>query len=258
MNWYKLAKQQEEERKWNRLLSWVGTGTILGLAIWISVSVTNLREEYARNPQAIEKKLIEYKNTVAEPNAIEPTVTDPNTIEPAVADPNAVEPAVADPNVVGYNLAKVSEMITRHEGKSSKMYLDTKGIPTVGIGFNLQRPDARSKLKDLGLDYDKVIKKKQFLTEKQINNLFKYSLERSIKLAKSFVSNFNEHPAHIQEVLIDMAFNLGPNNLAEFQKFKTALLKKDYAAAAKEMTSSKWHKQVGNRAIELEKIMREK
>ncbi len=255
MNWYKLAKQQEEEKKWNRLLSWVGTGTILGLAIWLSISVTNLREEYARNPQDVEQKLIKYKNTIAEPNTIKPTITDPNTVEPTVIDPNTVEPAVIDPNVIGYDLAKVSEMITRHEGKRNKMYLDTKGIPTVGIGFNLDRVDAKAKIKALGLDYNKVRSGKQLLTDKQIDSLFKYTLTEAITAAESFLSNFSEHPAHVQEVLINMAFNLGPNEFNGFDNLKTALLKKDYTTAVKEMINSKWHKQVKDRAIELEKIM---
>lgn len=255
MNWYKLAKQEEEEWKWNRLRSWVGTGAILGLAALLAISVTALREEYARNPQVIERKLVEYKNTVTDPNAIEPTITDPNAIEPTVTDPNAIEPTVTDPNTISYDLTKVSEMITRHEGKRNKMYLDTKGIPTVGIGFNLDRKDAKAQLKALGLDYNKVRSGKQLLTNKQIDSLFKYTLTEAIAVAKSFLSNFSEHPSHVQEILINMAFNLGPDRFSGFDNFKAALLKKDYQTAAKEMINSKWHKQVGNRAIELEKIM---
>ena len=101
MNWYKYCQKQEEEWRWDRLRSWVGTGAILGFAALLAISVTTLREEYARNPQVIERKLIEYKNTVTEPNVVE-LVDEPNDIEP-VAEPNFIEPIVepiAEPNVI--------------------------------------------------------------------------------------------------------------------------------------------------------------
>ena len=69
--------------------------------------------------------------------------------------------------------------------------------------------------------------------------------------------NFNEHPAQVQSVLVNMAFNLGPNKLAGFKDFKEALLRKDYQSAANEMINSKWYNQVGLRSEELVDIMRD-
>jgi len=53
-----------------------------------------------------------------------------------------------------------------------------------------------------------------------------------------------------------MAFNLGFNGLMQFKRMWKHLGRHDYPGAAKEMLNSKWAFQVGNRAIELAKIMR--
>lgn len=38
----------------------------------------------------------------------------------------------------------IESLVSTNEGKRSCVYKDTKGIPTIGIGFNLQRSDAKS------------------------------------------------------------------------------------------------------------------
>ena len=53
-----------------------------------------------------------------------------------------------------------------------------------------------------------------------------------------------------------MAFNLGPNRLAQFKNFKQALENNNFELAAKEMIDSRWYNQVGNRSKELVNIMR--
>jgi lysozyme len=59
-----------------------------------------------------------------------------------------------------------------------------------------------------------------------------------------------------QTVIANMVFNLGFNGLMQFKRMWKHLGTHDYPAAAKEMLDSKWARQVGNRAIELSKIMR--
>lgn len=58
-----------------------------------------------------------------------------------------------------------------------------------------------------------------------------------------------------QMVLIDMAFNLGINNLLQFKKTLQAIEQANYTEAAKEMLNSKWAIQVGKRALRLAKMM---
>jgi len=48
-------------------------------------------------------------------------------------------------------------MIAEAEGEESCVYNDSLGIPTIGIGFNLERSDAPALIAGLGLDYDSVL-----------------------------------------------------------------------------------------------------
>lgn len=54
-----------------------------------------------------------------------------------------------------------------------------------------------------------------------------------------------------------MCFNLGISGLLAFRRMAAACERGDYARAAAEMPASKWAKQVGGRAEELARIMRE-
>jgi lysozyme len=58
-----------------------------------------------------------------------------------------------------------------------------------------------------------------------------------------------------QRVLANMCFNLGISRLKGFVRMLSALRRKDFAAAAREMRSSKWAEQVGARAERLARLM---
>jgi lysozyme len=58
-----------------------------------------------------------------------------------------------------------------------------------------------------------------------------------------------------RSVLIEMVYNEGIEHLLGFVLLKAALVKNDYAAAAKEMLDSDWARRVGNRAQEMSLVM---
>lgn len=58
-------------------------------------------------------------------------------------------------------------------------------------------------------------------------------------------------------VVADMVFNLGLARFLKFKKTNAALLEGDYEKAAVEMEDSSWYRQVGRRAVKLQKIMRQ-
>lgn len=59
-----------------------------------------------------------------------------------------------------------------------------------------------------------------------------------------------------QQVIAEMAFNLGAGGLMNFVNMLAALKAGEYERAADEMVSSAWYRQVGNRAKTLERAMR--
>jgi GH24 family phage-related lysozyme (muramidase) len=138
-----------------------------------------------------------------------------------------------------------------------KTFKDSLGVPTIGIGFNLNKSGAKKRIEALGLDFAKVKAGTQNITKAQAEKLFSADVAQAKTDAKSFFSGVGTLSETRQNVLTNMAFNLGLARLNKFAALKKALAEKDYAKAAKEMLNSKWAKQVGKRATRLAKEMKE-
>lgn len=146
-------------------------------------------------------------------------------------------------------------MIERHEGRRNEVYKDSLGIPTIGIGYNLRNATAKEDLAKVGANLKEVLRGKQ-LSDDQVNELFRMSLDRALKDAKSYYPEFDKLPDAAKGVLVDMSFNLGLTKLKGFKDLKTALGKGNYNAAADAMIDSAWYKQVKTRGVKLVNIMR--
>jgi GH24 family phage-related lysozyme (muramidase) len=146
------------------------------------------------------------------------------------------------------NRGEIREWIERWEGRRSRVYTDTRGHPTIGVGFNLDRPDARGHIEDVGLDYDQVRAGLVELSDSQIDRLFDADVDRSIADARTLVANFDSIPETKQKVVVDMVFNLGARGFAAFRNTINAIEQEDWQRAAREMKDSRWYGQVGNRA----------
>ena len=147
----------------------------------------------------------------------------------------------------------VSALVSDHEGGiRPHVYMDTAAPanPTVGIGFNLNRPDAATALDGVGADYTKVRAGTADLTADQANRLFAQDMPAARARAAAFFPGLASLAPARQAVLIDMAFNIKPAKLAGFVKFKAALTAGDWATASREMLHSDWAGQTKSRAIE--------
>lgn len=135
------------------------------------------------------------------------------------------------------NLSRLKSHLERDEGKRAKPYRDTAGKLTAGIGRNLD---------DVQLSDD------------EIELMFANDVDRAITRAMNTVGSaaFGRLNDARQEVLVNMAFNLGARGLSRFVKFIAALEAGDYERAADEMVDSKWYNQVGDRGVRLEAQMR--
>jgi len=139
------------------------------------------------------------------------------------------------------------------EGVRNKVYLDSKGIPTVGIGFNLQDPANRRVLAQYGITNETL---KSGLSDRQIKILFEESLKRAKLDALKFLPDLYKHPVKVQNAVIDMAFNLGYPRLSKFKDFRNSLNQRNYKQASKDMLNSLWAKQVGKRATYLADLVK--
>lgn len=147
--------------------------------------------------------------------------------------------------------------IEHYEGRRRTAYVDTAGHPSVGIGFNLDRADASSKLAALGHDLARVRGGAVTLSDDEVDELFEPDLATAIEGAHRLVPGFDALSARRQHACVDLTFNLGASGFARFTKTLAALNAGDFETAARELESSRWYGQVGRRGPAVVAMMRE-
>jgi GH24 family phage-related lysozyme (muramidase) len=141
-------------------------------------------------------------------------------------------------------------LIVRHEGRRNKVYLDSMGIPTIGIGWNLQDPESEDVADFFGLNLPELISGQQVLTDAQIDAVFNYQLSRTISEASQLLQGFPTFPDEVQAVVCDMIFNMGLTRFSQFHLMIAALNVRNWKQAAVQAGDSLWAKQVPNRAAD--------
>ncbi len=122
------------------------------------------------------------------------------------------------------------------EGLRLFPYYDTVDKLTIGVGRNLT---------DVGITKEEAM----CLLD---NDITKVRTEIYQKLPWVATLNIER-----QNVLFNMAFNLGVPKLLEFKNTLYFIKLGYYETASKHMLNSKWARQVGDRAVRLAKIMRD-
>jgi lysozyme len=135
---------------------------------------------------------------------------------------------------MNYNKERLVDQLIRHEGMELKVYKDSLGIETIGVGRNLV---------DRGVTEEEA----RYLCNNDIE-----IVERELVQSFPIVSSLNDTRIR---VLLDMAFNVGLPRLRGFKRMWAALDNQDYVEAAKEMLDSKWARQVKTRAYTLARMM---
>jgi len=130
------------------------------------------------------------------------------------------------------NLDRVIEKLKQDEGFDGMPYEDKLGIPTIGYGTKLP------------------------ITEEEAEILLKHRLDKKILEISEKEPFFLDLPETAQEVIANMAYQLGVSGVLKFKKMWAALKNKNYQKAADEMLDSRWAKQTPNRAKRLAEIMR--
>ncbi len=154
------------------------------------------------------------------------------------------------------DIERLRALIAEHEGRRATAYKDSRGIPTVGVGFNLTRPDARQKISALGVNYDLLCQTTVTLTDAQIDTLLDADIAGALADARVCVGNFDALPEPAQMVVVDMIFNLGAAGFSKFKKMIGALEQGNLEQASKEMQDSAWYAQVKERGVADVALMR--
>ncbi len=128
------------------------------------------------------------------------------------------------------------ELLKVHEGYSQYVYECKLGVKTVGYGRNLES---------------------RGLTQKEAEYLLRNDIDEATNWCSVSLPYYKTLSVARKSVLVDMYVNLGATGLLKFKRMHAALGNSDYTRAAAEMLDSRWATQVGNRAIQLSKIMRD-
>lgn len=125
---------------------------------------------------------------------------------------------------------KLIEQLKRHEGVKLKPYRCTAGKLTIGIGRNIEDNGIR-------------MKEAMFMLR---NDLL--DIECELQVAFPWYIDLNDAR---RDALSNICYNIGLPRLKGFKLALAAMEAGDYEEAAEQFLDSRWHMQVGARAVEL-------
>lgn len=125
---------------------------------------------------------------------------------------------------------KLMDQLIAHEGLRLKVYLDSVGIETIGVGRNLRGKG---------------------ITHAEAMMLLEHDIDEVLTdLMASFPWFLTLDPVR-QRAVADMRFNLGPTRFRGFKRTLRMLSEGQYQLAAASAKDSLWFKQVKSRGVRI-------
>lgn len=136
----------------------------------------------------------------------------------------------------------VFEQLKIDEGVVYEIYHDHLGYPTFGVGHLVLESD-----EEHGQPVGTPV------SEERVKECFENDLNIAIRECDALYEDgtFDNLPDEVQQILVNMMFNMGRTRLSKFKKMHGAILEGDWKTAAVEGRDSKWYQQVTNRAERL-------
>ena len=132
------------------------------------------------------------------------------------------------------NMERLMKSVKAHEGYRNKVYLDSLGKRTVGVGH---------------LCVEDIWEDDKEYSEAMLMNILKDDLKNAIEGAERLLKGCRILDSLAEEIIIEMVFQLGETGVSKFKNMLKALKEgPDYQTAAIEMLDSRWAKQTPNRA----------
>ena len=139
------------------------------------------------------------------------------------------------------NMDRLLQSVKKHEGYRNKVYLDTLGKRTVGVGH---------------LCVEDFWEDNKEYPEEMLMNILKDDLKNAIQGSERLLKDCLVLDSLAREIIIEMVFQLGETGVSKFRNMLKALKVPDYQTAAIEMLDSRWAKQTPNRAKAMSDHMR--
>ena len=138
---------------------------------------------------------------------------------------------------------RLLKSVKEHEGYRNKVYLDSLGKRTVGVGHLC--------VEDFWED-NKEYEEKFLLT------ILEHDLKSAIKSAEELCSDCPDLDDLAKELIVEMVFQLGKTGVSKFRNMWKALQHDppNYERASLEMLDSRWASQTPNRAKKMSDHMR--
>ncbi|MEG3160927.1 glycoside hydrolase family protein [Sphingomonas sp. LB2R24] len=165
-----------------------------------------------------------------------------------------------------YDMARLSAEIARDEGDKLRVYRCTEGKRSIGRGRNLDDVGiSAEETRLLGITLTSCLTRG--ITQVQSDALFANDIKRSERDLDAKLPWWRTLNGVRQRVLLNMCFNMGIGRAPDAKRQITGagllgfygtlpkLQRGDWAGAVAGMKASKWHDQVGARAIRLEAMM---
>lgn len=138
------------------------------------------------------------------------------------------------------NYLKLKKRIKKNEGFKNIAYLDSLGFYTIGYGHLIK-------------SYEKNLLKMKF-NKKFLIKIFNKDFDKALKDFKKTYKKYN-YSKQINELLIEMIFQLGLKKQKKFIKMNKYLKKQKIFMAALEMKNSLWYYQTPKRVDGLINIL---
>ena len=138
------------------------------------------------------------------------------------------------------NIEQVQKQLEIDEGVVYKIYTDHLGYPTFGIGHLITKNDPEFE-EPVGTPVSK----------ERVDSVFAIDIKIAEDECCVLYPFWEELPEEVQEILVNMMFNLGRPRLTKFKKMNAALEMGDWKTAAVEGRDSRWYHQVGSRSERL-------
>jgi GH24 family phage-related lysozyme (muramidase) len=154
-------------------------------------------------------------------------------------------------------ISAVTPVLIDHESERLKVYKDSVGLRTIGVGLALEQLGAWGPTPSryaqgictaLGLNYNGLIAGTEELTKEQSRNILSRCIIDVVEWLTQVFPDFWTYSVSRQIALTDMGFNLGESKFRGFHQTISCILAAEWADAASSALHSHWASQVPGRA----------